>query len=67
MDFLKYGAGGPQPQTGAAIGFRDQDREISRFSQSLHELGRIDPVPVQPSPIVAGKPCAQAAYGVTYV
>ena len=67
MDFLKHGAGGPQTQTGAAIGLRDQDREISRFSQSLHELGRINPVPVQPSPVLSGKPGAQAAHSVADV
>src|SRR4051812_2754454 len=46
----------------AAIFLGDEYREIARFGQRLHELGRIAAHLVELAPVLARKACAQLAH-----
>jgi hypothetical protein len=59
VDFLEDGAAGADLQARAAIFLRDQNREIARVGQGLHEFGRVGHCAVEFAPVVAGKTLAE--------
>ncbi len=66
IDLFEDNGGFGDAQTGAAIGFGQQDREVAGVGHSLHEGVGIGMLLIQRAPVFVAKAFAQAAHAITY-